>query len=180
MSETSHTEKFPSILSFHLPRYHELPDVGLYLEQVVRYVNRCLISNTNNQITSSMVSNYVKQKIIPGPIKKAYGADSIAYLIFVAYTKTIISMEDIRMLEEIQKRSYDLPIAYNYFCDELENLLQFVYGIKSEPDVIGNLQTPEKELLRTALLSIAHKIHLDFYLQTLRNSSSQSEDAPSP
>lgn len=50
--------------TFRLPRYHELPDVGLYLEQVVRYVNRYIIME-ENELTPSMVSNYVKQKLIP-------------------------------------------------------------------------------------------------------------------
>ena len=25
---------------FHMPRYHDLPDVGLYLDQTVKYINR--------------------------------------------------------------------------------------------------------------------------------------------
>ena len=28
-----------TIQSFHLPPYHEIPDVGLYLDQVTRYIN---------------------------------------------------------------------------------------------------------------------------------------------
>ena len=38
--------------TFRLPRYHELPDVGLYLEQVVRYVNRYIIME-ENELTPS-------------------------------------------------------------------------------------------------------------------------------
>ena len=29
-----------SLENFHIPRYHELPDFGLRLEQVTRYVSR--------------------------------------------------------------------------------------------------------------------------------------------
>ena len=68
---------------FHLPRYRELPDVGLYLEQVVRLVNQ-LTAGRPGPLTASMVSNYVKQKLLPGPIRKIYGRESLAYLVFLA------------------------------------------------------------------------------------------------
>lgn len=152
------------VSSYHLPRYQELPDIGLHLEQVVRYVNRYLPA----PVTPSMVSNYVKQKIIPGPTKKSYGPESIAYLIFVSFVKTVISMEDIRLLTGIQKESYSLEVAYDYFCCEFENLLQFASGLKAAPDHVGHDHTAQKELLRTALLSITYKVYLDQCLRLAR------------
>ena len=61
-----------NIEGFRLPRYEQIPNVGLYLEQVVRYVNAHLAPLGESELTSSMVSNYVKQGLIPSPIKKAY------------------------------------------------------------------------------------------------------------
>lgn len=150
---------------FHLPRYAELPDMGLYLEQVTIYVNRYV----DNSLTPSMVSNYVKSKTIPGPSRKTYGKESIAYLIFVSYFKSVASMEDIRLLMGIQRSSYDLPVAYDYFCGELENLVQYVFGLKGAPDFVGHEPTRQKELLRSALFSVAYKIHLDKSLELLRS-----------
>lgn len=164
-------EVLDAVQDLHLPRYADLPDMGLYLEQVVRYVNRYI----PNPVTSSMVSNYVKQKIIPGPIKKTYGAESIAYLIFVGYIKTVARLEDIRLLMGIQKNSYELPRAYNYFCDETENLVAYVFGVKSEPDQVGQDDTPQKDLLRSALLSITYKIYLDWQIGQYHNKTPLSE-----
>ena len=152
------------VTDFHLPRYRELPDFGLHLEQVVRYVNRYVPT----PLTGSMVSNYVKQKTIPGPTKKSYGAESIGYLIFVSYMKTVATMEDIRFMMDIQRNSYDLTVAYDYFCGEFENLLQYVSGLKEQPDEIGHQHTAQKELLRTALLSITYKVYLDQCFHLLR------------
>ena len=84
--------------------------------------------------------------------------------------KPVASIENIRILEEIQKNSYSLQVAYDYFCSEFENLLQYVYGIKPEPDTVGNDATPEKELLRSALLSITYRIYFYDYLGALQNS----------
>ena len=60
------------IEGFRLPRYAQIPNVGLYLEQVVRYINSCLSPLGEPELTSSMVSNYVKQSLIPAPIRKTY------------------------------------------------------------------------------------------------------------
>ena len=93
MEEALRVRLAETVRSFHIPRLHEIPDVGLYLEQVTRYVNGVLESCGIPPLTASMVSNYVKQHIIPGPEKKAYRAESIAYLIFVACVKNVVSME---------------------------------------------------------------------------------------
>ena len=163
MDENKRSHLAESVRSFHIPRLGEIPDVGLYLEQVTRYVNRSIAGCGLGPITSSMVSNYVKQKIIPGPEKKAYGAESIAYLIFVSCIKNVAAMDDIRTLIAIQRATYDLPTAYHYFCEEFENLICYIFGASDGKD-----KTDEKLLLRSALLSVTHKLYLDAYLRLLR------------
>ena len=49
---------------FALPRYAELPTVGLYLDQSVQFVNGCFRTFQGVELTASMVSNYVKKGII--------------------------------------------------------------------------------------------------------------------
>ena len=165
MNEEYRRQLAEYVSDFRLPRYRELPDIGLHLEQVTRYASRYVPS----PLTGSMVSNYVKQKLIPGPVKKSYYPESLAYLIFLSYIKTVMPLEDIRLMMEVQKSSYELQVAYDYFCDEIENLLQYVCGLREAPAVIGRTQSQEKELLRTALLSITYKIYLDQYLRLIRS-----------
>ena len=59
------------IAAFRLPRYAQIPEVGLYLEQVVRYINARLAPLGEPELTGSMVSNYVKKGIISHPVKKS-------------------------------------------------------------------------------------------------------------
>ena len=47
------------ISGFRLPRYEQIPDVGLYLEQTVRYVNPFLAPLGEVELTASLASNYV-------------------------------------------------------------------------------------------------------------------------
>ena len=71
-----------SIREFHLPRYDQIPDVGLYLEQTTKYINGYLAPLGCMELTASMVSNYVKKGLIPAPVKKQYSAQHIAYLFY--------------------------------------------------------------------------------------------------
>ena len=65
------------IAPFRLPRYAQIPDIGLYLEQVVRYVNAYLAPLGEPELSPSMVSNYVKQRLIPAPQKKVYTSSHV-------------------------------------------------------------------------------------------------------
>lgn len=150
--------------SFHLPRYHEITNVGLYLEQVVRYVNSYLAPLGVQPITSNMVSNYVKQKTIPHPIKKCYDQECLAYLMFVSIVKTSLPMEDIRFMIQLQKKNYDLITAYDYFCDEFENILDIVFGYKPVTDLTAPSTSQEKELLRNTIITVSRQIYLHQYL----------------
>ena len=94
------------ISDFRLPRYSELPRVGLYLEQVAKYINGFIVPLGCAEITTSMVSNYVKKGVIAPPIKKQYYEDQIGYLLFIAIAKSILSMENIAQLFEDYKYSY--------------------------------------------------------------------------
>lgn len=153
------------IAAFHLPRYAQIPDVGLYLEQAVRYVNACIEPLGEAKLTSSMVSNYVKQKLVPSPIKKLYASEHLARLLFIAVVKPVVPLEGLRLMFGIQEESYALQTAYDYFCDELENMLGAAFGIAPAAQGLGETQTDEKDLLRNTIQAIVNKVYLDRYLE---------------
>ena len=66
------SKKKKAITNFHLPRFHEITNVGLYLEQTVKFINNYLKPLGEAEITGSMASNYVKHKLLQNPIKKQY------------------------------------------------------------------------------------------------------------
>ena len=110
----------------------------------------------------------LSRRSFPALRKKAYGAESIAYLIFVSCIKNVATMDDIRTLIAIQRATYDLPTAYHYFCEEFENLICYIFGASDQLKSVGKDKTDEKLLLRSALLSVTHKLYLDAYLCLLR------------
>jgi len=158
-----------NLSKLHLPRYSELPTVGLYLEQTAKYINGLLSPMGCAEITTSMISNYVKKGFIDSPHKKQYDADKIAYLIFIAITKNVLSMDDIAALFDMQKKLYSLPRAYDYFCNELENMLTYVYGLKDIPDDVPAEHTVEQRLLRDVIISASHSIYLTAFFSKLKS-----------
>ena len=156
------------IEEFHMPRYRELPDVGLYLEQVVRYINSVLDKLGCQEITPSMVSNYVKKGYIANPVKKQYYAEQIAYLFFLSIAKNVLPMDNIDMLFEMQRRTCDISVAYDYFCQELENMLQYIFGLKDRLEDVGNTASEEKKILRCTITAMAHVIYLGFCFERLK------------
>ncbi len=108
---------------FKLPRYKDIPDVGLLLDQVTRLVNGYLESFADIRLTNSMISNYVKHSIIARPVKKLYYREQIASLVFIAISKTVLSLEDIDVFLKIQRENHTPETAYNLFCGGFEEAL---------------------------------------------------------
>ncbi len=163
------------ISKFKLPRYNEIPNVGLYLEQVVKFINGCIVPLGCPNITSSMVSNYVKGGLIAAPIKKQYYAEQIAYLIFVSIGKSVLSIENIEQLFTMQKLVYDAETAYNYFCMELENMLSVVCGLKEIPEIVGVTNTEEKHILRDVVIAVSHLLYVNYCLKLKKDEKKESE-----
>jgi len=149
-----------SIKEFRMPRYHELPSTGFYLEQTTQYINQVLAPLGCLELTSSMISNYVKKGIIAPPIKKLYYAEQIAYLLYIAIAKNVLSLEHIVQLREMQEQSYPKEIAYDYLCDEFENILFYVFELKDNIEDIGHTQSDEKILFREVIVAATNSIHL--------------------
>ncbi len=168
MNDISKEKLSASVRDFKLPRYHEIPTVGLYLEQVTRYISNILAPIQKNCITSSMVSNYVKKRLIASPHKKQYDRDQIAYLIFIAAAKSVLSLDDVKQLIELQQQTYSPQKAYDYFCDELESTLSYVFGLNRMPEEIGSDPFEEKTLLRSVVFALSNKIYLEKCLAVVR------------
>ena len=118
-----HDASVQRYIDFTLPEYVTIPDVGLLLDQTARLVNGYLETLGDNLMTGSMISNYVKHQIIARPVKKLYYREQIASLIFIAIAKTVLSLDDITRLLEIQRAEYTPEAAYDMFCRHFEAAL---------------------------------------------------------
>ena len=168
MKEKMKKQMADSIRTFHMPRYEELPDGGLYLDQTAQYMNQILQPLGCVNITTSMISNYVKKGLIKAPVKKRYHAEQIAYLFYITIAKHVLSLEHIQLLKEIQEQSYIKEVAFDYFGAELENALGVVFGIKEDPEEIGVTKSDEKMIFRDVIYSAATGIFLNNCFDKIR------------
>lgn len=167
MKQEIKTKVINTIQQFKLPRYEDIPDVGLYLEQTASYMNQYFKVIPNMEITTSMISNYVKKGLVERSIKKKYYRNQIASLMFIITAKNVLSIDRISQLFILQSNSYEFPIAYEYFRMELDNVIAYVFGLKDEIDQVGVTSSDEKEMLRYTITTFAHKIYLELYLQAI-------------
>ena len=167
MKQESKQQIAASVQDFFLPRYHEIPNVGLYLEQAAKYVSEYLAPLGDYALTSSMISNYVKKGLIASPVKKQYNRDQIAYLFFIALAKNILSLDAISNFFRVQDQSYNLEVAYNYFCCQFEATLQFTFENTDTIDSFGENASDEKRLLFTCIAAAVQKVYLEKCLEAI-------------
>lgn len=158
-----------SMADFRLPRYRELPNVGLYLEQVVQYVNSSLEPLGVPSLTASMVGNYVKQGLIPNPIKKRYFAEQLAYLMFVALAKSVLTIDNLCLFIQMQQRTYDVPTAWDYLCDQMEMALGYAFGSIDALEDTGITESEEKAMLRYCVIAMANVVYLNKCFEGVRD-----------
>ncbi len=156
-----------SISEFRLPRYNEIPNVGLYLEQATKYVGEYLEPLGEYTLTPSMISNYVKKGLIANPVKKQYSRDHIAYLFFIAVAKSVLSLDALTGFIKVQQQTYTLPKAYDYFAEQIERLLRFTFELDDTLEIVGEDNTDEKRLLYTCMVSAVQKVYLEKCLEAI-------------
>ena len=169
-NENAVQQTLDELLSYRCPRYDQLPDLTLYSDQVVDALNQYTAplrtSYSGPLITPTMINNYVKQKLIDPPVKRRYNRDQIAHLYAICVLKQVFSISEIAGLLEVQKHSYPFPVAYNYFCTELELAIQATFSSRdfSAPSS-ASLVTAESELVRSSAITFAHKLFTAKFLQ---------------
>lgn len=137
-------EYIAEIARFHLPRYDEIPDLDLYMDQLIKYVGdhvNVLEATVDKALTPSMVNNYVKQKLVPQPKSKRYERIHVVYLIAVCVMKRTFSIADIDRLIELEvHHRYEVPETYDFFCTAFEETLRVLFCGQASADQVGDLK----------------------------------------
>ena len=145
-----------------MPHYSEIPDVGLYLDQTAKFINGYLDLYPDMLVTTSMISNYAKQKLIGKLSRKTYSRIQIASLILVNVSKTVLSIQNVKtLLEDIRTSEDDFQSAYEKFRQVLEDTLGALYENKQIS--IGAQGEGTSDMLSATVVAIAHKMYLEQY-----------------
>ena len=145
---------------FQLPRWEQLPELELYMDQVIVLMEKILsglLYGKKNLLTPAMVNNYVKLGLIPKPIKKKYGRRHLAYLVVITLLKELFAIGEIKAAIQMQtQREGSGQAAYDLFCAEIEFALA-----AASAEMLGENQPspapaqPGNRLLRMAAWAFA-------------------------
>ena len=160
------SKKDVKINEFHLPRWNELPNIDLYLDQVVNLINSTLspyifLNNDEKKeniqvLTKTMINNYVKNNLIEAPEKKLYSKIQLAKLFVICILKQVYSMQDISTLISISLEKTTAAEKYDNFCELFEKALVCTFNQEEFIDT----NTENSHLLKTVLLSCSYKIYV--------------------
>ncbi len=121
--DTQITDWCSQMLEYRIPRWNELPEIELYMDQVIALMEKYLgvfYDEGNKTITPSMINNYVKLGLIPAPVKKKYSKIHLAYILIICILKQVIPINAITRMIDHQMSKHTIEEAYDRFCEEQE------------------------------------------------------------
>ncbi len=143
----------------NLPDYDKLPDIELYMEQLLTYLereSRVLQKNQNDkQITSSMINNYVKHKIVSAPKAKKYSREQLSLLNELIYLKQVLSLPEIKQILDIEYQDSEYKVEYNKYLDVNNN--SFNEAIKETKNSLKSCKENDEKDLTDLALKLAAK-----------------------
>ena len=153
------------LASYRLPRYEELTPFPIVMRQLVtlldNYLDIFAVPGEEKLITQAMINSYVRTKVIAPPNNKEYSRVHLMQLIVLGILKQVLSINEVGQILELQIKQYPFDIAYNYFCEEMEEALKVTFAtrhfaeLKHKPTVV----TPLTESIRSAVLAFANRIY---------------------
>lgn len=100
------------------PKWADLPELDLYLDQVLLYVNQVSkpsTTTTDKGLTASMINNYVKHGLVEKPVKKKYSRRQLARLIAITTFKPVFSIQEISQILERITANNQSQACYDAF-----------------------------------------------------------------
>lgn len=155
------------LLRFRLPEWEQIPDIGLYMEQVVTLLEQYLDYfppelKEEPIITGSAINNYVRRGFLPEPKKKRYYRRHIACLIIICTLKQSLVMPMIRRTlplgddEDEMRRVYEHflrrhSIVTGYFAHEVMLGSSAILGHEERTEIA--VDTTEELIASAAIIS---------------------------
>ena len=116
--------------NYKLPAWKELPDIGLYMDQVIallgQYLDFIPIEDSKDKpVTPTTINNYVRLKVMPAPEKRKYYRVHIAFLIMIFTLKQGISINGLQQLLPSTADEEEVRIFYTSYIARLQEVGNF-------------------------------------------------------
>ena len=153
--------------------WDDLPDIPLYMDQVVSYLSRQLFSyGEGDALTSAMINNYMKDGLLERAHGKKYDQVHLAYLIAITALKQVMSVREMKVLTTVGREMGEPDKQYAYFCryldEALSDTVRHINEDTTDPDL-------PKLVLDLALRSYANMIACHQALTVLAHRSGHED-----
>lgn len=131
--------------NYKLPAWKELPDIGLYMDQVIALLGQYLDfipmeDQKSKPVTPTTINNYVRLKVMPAPEKRKYYRVHIAYLIMIFTLKQGTSINGIQQILPMGLTEEQVKDLYTGYVERLG--IVGVFFIKQTRDAVKGLINP--------------------------------------
>ena len=115
---------------FRLPDWEEIPDLGLYMEQVISLLREYLDYlppelKEEQFITAATINNYVRTRVMPEPVKRRYYRVHIAYLIIILTLKQSLSIALIQKIIPMGLAEAEVEKRYTAYAERHRQAAQY-------------------------------------------------------
>ena len=146
---------------YNLPSWDELPSIGLYMDQVIVLLTQYLSFLPQNEtddkiITSSIINNYVRMKIIPPPEKKKYSRVHLAYLLMICTLKQSLNIAYVQKMIPLNIDEQAVQRIYSNFVTIYKDIsLYFIDQIKTAASTILDDSVEDENAVSVLVLETA-------------------------
>ncbi|MBQ3668546.1 MAG: DUF1836 domain-containing protein [Clostridia bacterium] len=152
---------------FRLPAWNQIPDFGLYMEQLILLLKDYLDYlppelKEEQFITASTINNYVRTHVMPEPVKKRYYRVHIAYIIIILTLKQSLSIALIQKIIPMGLTDEEVEHTYTvyaqrhsqaaaYFMEQVRSAAGPILGHSDSVD--GAVSDPAELIALSAIIS---------------------------
>lgn len=118
--------------------WDQMPDFPLYMDQLVAYMPRQVLSlEGGEKLTSSMVNNYIKEGLLPRAKGKRYTREHLAYLTAICMLKQVLTVKELGTVLPPVSPDTDVESYYSELLGTLEGEIGEVSSLiaAGAPDV---------------------------------------------
>ena len=162
------------IANTSFPSWDELPEFELYMDQVIAIVNRYMgnmadLMHDEKIITQAMINNYVKNKLIPPPVKKRYSKIHVAALLIICSCKqsmnisSIMAFLDFESNEKMRVCYQNFLINRNSVIQEMKTLIDTKVKTIDKDQSAELIRMAQKSALRSGYYKIFAQKMLDLF-----------------
>lgn len=116
--------------NYKLPAWKELPDIGLYMDQIIALLGQYLDfipmeESKDKPVTPTTINNYVRLKVMPAPEKRKYYRVHIAFLLMIFTLKQGISINGLQQLLPSTADEEEIRSFYTSYVERLQEVGNF-------------------------------------------------------